>query len=139
MQLQINGSEDYLLKYRCFTVAQISSADTKKHHKILNCPVTILSRVRGASIYFHCCAIQIIIDIYENTYTCHVFVAALDERNLLHPKRLPQKLHSPGWKGEDKDAVIAPFGIPPQLQSLISVPFSLKCLVQGVLRELRDS
>lgn len=67
-------------------------------------------------------------------------MAGLHEKELLlQPRGLPQKVPSAGWKGEDKDAVIAPFGIPPQLQSHISGPFSLKCLVQGVLRELRDS
>lgn len=85
MQLQINGSEDYFLKYRCFAVAKTSFLDTKKHHKIFNWPVNILSRVilrvTGTSIYFHCCAMQVIVDIYENTYKCHIFVAALDERN----------------------------------------------------------
>lgn len=54
----------------------------------------------------------------------HICGCIRSEKLLLQPKRLPQKLHSPGWKEEDKDAVIAPFGIPPQLQSLISVPFS---------------
>lgn len=113
---------------RCFTVAKISFADTKKHHKIFNCPVNILSRVIsrviGICIYFHCCAVQIIVDIYENTYKCHIFVAALDQRKCCSsPRDCLRNCTVQDGRGRIRMLWLLPLGYHPSCNHLSLSPF----------------
>lgn len=48
------------------------------------------------------------------------------DKLFLQPRNLPLNRCSTGWEGENKDAVIVPFRVPAQLQSLCG-PVSLKC------------